>query len=104
MFYFRKRKQKIFDPIGKVRYEFIFKGTVQNIGFRFEIQQRALHFKCTGWARNNDDGSVTAQLQGMEENIFEIISDINHIDRIHISSLQKKVIPLKEEYDFKIIY
>ncbi len=104
MFNFRKRKQKIFDPIGKVRYEFIFKGIVQNIGFRFELQQRALHFKCTGWARNNDDGSVTAQLQGMEENILKIISDLNHIDRIHISSLQKKVIPIKEEYDFKIIY
>ena len=104
MFNFRKRKQKIFDPIGKVRYEFIFKGIVQNIGFRFELQQRALHFKCTGWARNNDDGSVTAQLQGMEENILKIISDLNHFDRIHISSLQKKVIPIKEEYDFKIIY
>ncbi len=104
MFNFRKKKQKNFDPTNKVRYEFTFEGTVQNIGFRFEVQQRALHFKCTGWAKNNEDGSVTAQLQGKEENIQEIISDLNNIDRIHISSIQKKAIPLKEEYDFKIIY
>lgn len=104
MFNFRKKKQKIFGSTNKVRYEFSFEGTVQNIGFRFEIQQRALHFKCTGWAKNNEDGSVTAQLQGKEENIQEIISDLNNIDRIHISFIRKKAIPLKEEYDFKIMY
>lgn len=104
MFNFTKRKPRNFDPTDKVRYEFIFYGNVQNIGFRFEIQQRAMHYKLTGWAKNNEDGSVTSQLQGKENLISEAISSLKEIDRISFTNIQKKAIPLQEEYDFKIIY
>lgn len=104
MFNFIKKKRKIFDPTNKVRYEFIFKGNVQNIGFRFEIQQRAMYFKLTGWAKNNEDGTVTSQLQGEEDQISETISSLKEIDRITFTIAQKKAIPLQEEHDFKIIY
>lgn len=55
--------------------------------------------------KNNDDGSVTAQLQGSEKNINKIITDLQNIDRIQIDSMTEKEIPLDYyEKDFYILY
>lgn len=59
----------------------------------------------TGYAKNNDDGSVTAQLQGTEKNINKVISYLKTIDRIQIDSMTEKEIPLDYyERDFCIMY
>ena len=55
--------------------------------------------------KNNDDGSVTAQLQGSEKNINKVITDLQNIDRIQIDSVTEKEIPLDYyENDFYILY
>ena len=55
--------------------------------------------------KNNDDGSVTAQLQGSLENIDKVILSLQNIDRIQIDSITEKEIPLDYyEKDFSIIY
>lgn len=100
----RKRKQKELPP-GTIRKEFHFEGTVQNIGFRFEVQSHAKPLGITGYAKNNEDGSVTAQLQGNLENINKVILSLQNIDRIQIDSITEKEIPLDYyEKDFSIIY
>lgn len=104
MFNLFKKEHKQFDPNHKIRYEYRFQGNVQNIGFRFEIQQRATKYNLTGWARNNEDGSVTCQLQGEQGCIDKTVQELNEIDRITITAIQKKVIPIQEEYDFIIRY
>ena len=59
----------------------------------------------TGYAKNNDDGSVTAELQGSEKNIDKVITDLQNIDRIQIDFISGKDIPLDYyENDFSIIY
>lgn len=101
----RKRKQKKELPPGTIRKEFHFEGTVQNIGFRFEVQSHAKPLGITGYAKNNEDGSVTAQLQGNLENINKVILSLQNIDRIQIDSITEKEIPLDYyEKDFSIIY
>ena len=107
MFRFFKKKEKIKRelPPGTIRKEFHFEGNVQNIGFRFEIQSHSKPLGITGYAKNNDDGSVTAQLQGSEKNINKVITDLQNIDRIQIDSVTEKEIPLDYyENDFSIIY
>lgn len=107
MFKLFKKKEKIKRelPPGTIRKEFHFEGNVQNIGFRFEIQSHAKPLGITGYAKNNDDGTVTAQLQGNLEDINRVISDLYNIDRIQIDSMTEKEIPLDYyEKDFSIIY
>lgn len=103
---FKKReKPKQELPSGTIRKRYYFEGTVQNIGFRFEIQKRAKPLKITGFAQNNDDGTVTAELQGSEKNINKVITDLQNIDRIQIDFISEKNLPLDYyENDFSIIY
>ena len=101
----KKEKTKRELPSGTIRKRYYFEGTVQNIGFRFEIQKRAKPLGITGFAQNNDDGTVTAQLQGNLEDINRVISDLHNIDRIQIDSMTEKEIPLDYyENDFIILY
>lgn len=107
MFKLFKKKEKIKRelPPGTIRKEFHFEGNVQNIGFRFEVQSHAKPLGITGYAKNNDDGTVTAQLQGNLEDINRVISDLQNIDRIQIDSVTEKEIPLDYyENDFYILY
>ena len=107
MFKLFKKKEKIKRelPPGTIRKEFHFEGNVQNIGFRFEVQSHAKPLGITGYAKNNDDGTVTAQLQGNLEDINRVISDLQNIDRIQIDSMTEKDIPLDYyENDFYIQY
>lgn len=107
MFNLFKKKEKIKRelPPETIRKEFRFEGNVQNIGFRFEVQSHAKPLGITGYAKNNDDGSVTAQLQGSLEDINRVILSLQNIDRIQIDSITSKEIPLDYyEKDFSIIY
>ena len=107
MFHLFKKKEKIKRelPPGTIRKEFHFEGNVQNIGFRFEVQSHAKPLGITGYAKNNEDGTVTAQLQGNLEDINRVISDLHNIDRIQIDSMTEKEIPLDYyENDFYILY
>lgn len=107
MFKLFKKKEKIKRelPPGTIRKEFHFEGNVQNIGFRFEVQSHAMPLGITGYAKNNDDGSVTAQLQGTEKNINKVINNLHNIDRIQIDSMTEKDIPLDYyENNFYILY
>ena len=107
MFRLFKKKEKIKRelPPGTIRKELHFEGNVQNIGFRFEVQSHAKPLGITGYAKNNDDGTVTAQLQGNLEDINRVISDLQNIDRIQIDFMTEKDIPLDYyENDFYILY
>jgi acylphosphatase len=107
MFNLFKKKEKIKKelPPGTIRKEFHFEGNVQNIGFCFEIQSHAKPLGITGYAKNNDDGSVTAQLQGSLEDINRVILSLQNIDRIQIDFISEKDLPLDYyENDFSIIY
>ena len=107
MFRLFKKKEKIKRelPPGTIRKEFHFEGNVQNIGFRFEVQSHAKPLGITGYAKNNEDGSVTAELQGSLEDINKVISDLHNIDRIQIDSMTEKDIPLDYyENNFIILY
>ena len=107
MFHLFKKKEKIKRelPPGTIRKEFHFEGNVQNIGFRFEVQSHAKPLGITGYAKNNEDGSVTAQLQGSLEDINKVIKSLQNIDRIQIDSMTEEETPLDYyENDFCILY
>ena len=57
----------------KIRESIDFYGRVQGVGFRYKLGYLARIYSVTGWARNEYDGSVSTELQGLEEDIDKII-------------------------------
>lgn len=101
--FFKKAELNCLEDV--VRMEYQFKGTVQHVGFRFEVEMAAMNNDLTGWVKNEVDGSVIAQFQGLEENIKKTIYALYQIDRIQITSLTKRQIEVnKKEKTFKTLY
>ena len=52
-----------------VRYFGTATGRVQGVGFRMFVQQNALELGITGWVKNMEDGTVTMEVQGLQDAI-----------------------------------
>lgn len=81
----------------KIREKIVFYGRVQGVGFRYKLRWLADAYGVTGWVRNEYDGSVCAELQGLEESIDRILQDMHQDRYIVIENLQRKRIPLEED-------
>ena len=51
-------------PEGTVRRRYSIEGQVQGVGFRYRARYAAQSLELTGWVENEDDGSVTLEVQG----------------------------------------
>ena len=80
-----------------VRKHIQFQGWVQGVGFRYRACQAAEMYGCTGWVRNEWDGSVTMEIQGDEKAIDQVIVAIQRGTYVQISNMDVKTLPLKEE-------
>ncbi|MBR4538014.1 MAG: acylphosphatase [Clostridia bacterium] len=83
-----------------IRRRFSFTGSVQGVGFRWRARQAANLFGCTGWCRNEWDGSVTMEIQGEAEQIDQVIEAIQRGRFIGIEGMDVQNIPLKNERSF----
>ncbi len=85
-----------------VRKHITFYGWVQGVGFRYRARHAAELYGCTGWVRNEWDGSVTMEIQGTEEAIDNVILAIKRGTYIRIENMYSHTIPLDEdEYGFR---
>ena len=84
------------------RKHIVFYGPVQGVGFRWRARNAAEHFSCTGWARNEWDGSVSMEIQGREEDIDKVILAIEKGTFVRIENMDVKTLPIVEqEYGFR---
>ncbi len=84
------------------RKHIVFYGSVQGVGFRWRARNAAEHFSCTGWARNEWDGSVSMEIQGREEDIDKVILAIEKGTFVRIENMNVKTLPIVEqEYGFR---
>lgn len=89
----------------KVRYHIVFYGRVQGVGFRYTSQHLADSLGLTGWVRNEDDGTVTCELQGSDMAIDQFMSRIRDQRWIDISDTERTSIkPDPDERNFRIRY
>lgn len=89
----------------KIRQAISFTGRVQGVGFRYKVSHLANYLGVTGWVRNEYDGSVSAQLQGLPDEIDRIIQSLNQDRYIQIDEIYRKEIPLEEdERGFRVHY
>ena len=89
----------------KIRESINFHGRVQGVGFRYKLGYLARMYSVTGWARNEYDGSVSTELQGLEEDIDKILQALYNDRYIEIDDIRKRSLPVdEEEYGFGVRY
>ena len=83
------------------RKHIIFYGFVQGVGFRWRARQAADLYGCTGWVRNEWDGTVEMEIQGNEEQIDRVIQSINAGRYVSIERMDVQTIPVEKESSFR---
>ena len=97
-----KIKHMEFETDEMKRYQIIFSGVVQGVGFRYETWAIAQKLELTGFVKNLSDGSVYAEIQGPENKILYLIDCLQSVPRIHIEKMTMKEHKLETEIDFEI--
>ena len=88
-----------------VRRHLIFYGIVQGVGFRWRVMQAAKLYCCTGWVRNEWDGSVSMELQGTREQTDKLLTALRGSRYIQIDRVIDWDVPLiPEERSFQVDY
>ena len=80
-----------------IRRHITFYGWVQGVGFRYRARHAAELYGCTGWVRNEWDGSVTMEIQGAEENIDRVILAIEAWRYVKIENMDSRTIPVEPD-------
>ena len=80
-----------------LRKHITFYGWVQGVGFRYRARHAAQLYGCTGWVRNEWDGSVAMEIQGTEENIDRVILAIEAGRFVKIENMYSQTIPVESE-------
>jgi acylphosphatase len=63
----KRRKQNV------IAMRLLIEGTVQGVGFRAWLTNRAQNLKVNGWVRNRSDKSVETVMVGLEDDVAELI-------------------------------
>ena len=79
-----------------IRRHIVFTGAVQGVGFRYRARHAAELYGCTGWVRNEFDGSVVMEIQGTEEQIDRVILSVERGTFVRIGNMDVKTIPVDE--------
>ena len=88
-----------------IRRSYVFSGRVQHVGFRWRARQAAVKFGCTGWCRNNPDGTVSMEIQGPEAKINLTIVAIRCGRYIHVEHMEVLPLPVvPDETEFNSRY
>ena len=79
-----------------VRKRLIISGKVQGCGFRRRIRDMADQVGVAGWVWNNQNGSVTVEMQGTEEQIKKTLELVeNSSELIKIRKIDTVDIPVE---------
>ncbi|MEX0994965.1 MAG: acylphosphatase [Balneolaceae bacterium] len=62
----------------KVQKHVFLSGRVQGVGFRHFTRQQARRLNIDGWVRNLRDGRVEVLMEGSEENVEQMISQLKN--------------------------
>lgn len=88
-----------------VRKRFCFSGLVQGVGFRYEAKATADQLGLVGWAKNENDGTVTIEAEGAEACIDEFIRVMRSVPRFRITEIPSEDLPVSGvEASFRTLY
>ena len=76
-----------------VRRQYTFYGEVQGVGFRYRARHAAELYGCSGWVRNELNGSVTMEIQGDTDAIERVLLSIAQGTYIRIEDWSCRDLP-----------
>ena len=82
-----------------IRKRLQFFGRVQGVGFRHTAINAAASLGLTGWVRNERDGSVSMEVQGLDIAIERLIETIKNGRYIYIDRIAATDIPTVDKED-----
>lgn len=91
------------DP-NVLRRHIVLYGRVQGVGLRFRVSTLAKRLGLTGWVKNEDDGSVSMELQGTAEQMDQLFAELRQYPYIRIQRIQQEQISLEAERGFRAQY
>ena len=78
-------------------------GKVQGVFFRAQTEKKAKQLSVTGFVRNENDGSVYIEAQGVDEDLSEFLQWCKHgPERAEVESVNLSEIPVSEDKSFRI--
>ena len=80
-------------PQGTERRRYIITGQVQGVGFRYRARYAAQTLDLTGWVQNEDDGSVTLEVQGDPDKFISLFAMIQKSDYTQTPGTRRKITP-----------
>lgn len=76
-----------------VRIHYHFTGWVQGVGLRYTAKYAAQRLGLTGFVENEDDGSVTMEVQGLMEDIKSMFEAFDRNRWIRIEGISRREMP-----------
>ena len=59
------------EELGRIRLRIV--GRVQGVGYRHFMRSRARSLELRGWVRNEDDGSVVVEAEGLQASLDALV-------------------------------
>jgi acylphosphatase len=88
-----------------MRMTVVFRGCVQNVGFRYTVEDFSHNFLVQGYVQNHSDGSVELVAESEEKELKQFMSTIQFEFKENISDYQTTWGPGTGEFkDFRIRY
>lgn len=88
-----------------IRRKILFYGRVQGVGFRYRARYAAESLRLTGWVCNEEDGTVSMEVQGDEASIDRMLQMLQQDRYIDIVDMDIKNMVLQEdERSFEVRY
>ena len=85
-----------------MKKKFIFQGKIQGVGFRYAAKMLAEKYNLAGWVENNNDGSVTLVLEGLEESMESLINNLKDYFEDNIENIEQNIEKDDGLIDFEI--
>lgn len=103
---FRKQPPAPQQPLDPrvVRRFFVLHGRVQGVGLRYRVSTLAKRLGLTGWVKNEYDGSVSMELQGLPETIDQLFAELQRDSYVRIRDLEQEDRPIEPETRFRVQY
>ncbi len=84
-----------------VRKRIRFYGWVQGVGFRYRAREAARLYGCSGFVRNEWDGSVLMEIQGEETAIDQVILAVERGHFVRVENMKVEELSVDpEEHGF----
>ncbi len=88
----------------QTRWRILFRGRVQQVGFRYTALYLARSLYLTGWVRNLPDGTVLAEAQGGVVQLRRFLIRLKGQPPIHIEHAEITVLPVQpHERGFRVM-